>query len=186
LLFRYVHVSDDVRYMLDKLDFLEHPAFGDGRLGLTSVPGRDMARWETDPLGRDLRGFVGLRTHRIVCLLPSDELAALGAGELPGRAGEKGIAFSQLGIPDGHAPPDPAAFAALVRGALSELRDGRTLVAHCRAGFGRTGTFAACCLVEGGVEADAAIAAVRALRRYAVETRAQEAFVRAYVSSCRG
>lgn len=177
-------MNDDVQRMLDKLDFLEHAHLGSGRLGMTSVPGRDMARWETDALSRDIRAFVGLETHRIVCLLPTEELHALGAGELPSRAADAGIAFSQLAIPDGHAPPDPHAFAALVRRACSELRMGRTLVAHCRAGFGRTGTFAACCLVEAGMTAAEAIDRVRELRRYAVETSAQERFVHAYVSSC--
>lgn len=166
--------------MLDKLDFLEHEVLGGGRLGLTSVPGRDMARRETDPLGRDVRAFVGLGTHRLVCLLPAEELARLGSADLPALARARGIAFSHIAIPDGRAPSDAPAFAEVVSIVLGELRSGLTVVAHCRAGFGRTGTFAACCLVAGGLQPDAAIAAVRALRRYAVETKEQEAFVRAF------
>lgn len=173
-------MNADVQHMLDKLDFLEHHALGSGRLGMTSVPGRDMARWETDPLGRDMRAFVGLRTHRIVCLLPTHELVALGSGELPELARHNEVAFSQIAIDDGHAPPDPSAFAEHVRLVVSELRDGHTVIAHCRAGFGRTGTFAACCLVARGVPPSDAIAAVRALRRYAVETKAQENFVTSF------
>jgi protein-tyrosine phosphatase len=48
-------------------------------------------------------------------------------------------------------------------------------------GVGRTGTVAACALVEGGMTADDAIATVRAVRHpTAVETVEQERFVRSF------
>jgi protein-tyrosine phosphatase len=166
--------------LLDKIDFLEPPAFAGGRLGLTSVPGPDGARRIADALERDLRGFSELGVARIVCLLPDAELESLGAGELPRLAAEHGLGFDHFPLVDGHAPADGAGFAELVEATLAELRTARTVVAHCRAGFGRTGTFAACCLVASGVPPTEAITQVRSVRRYAIETAAQEAFVQRF------
>jgi ADP-ribosyl-[dinitrogen reductase] hydrolase len=60
------------------------------------------------------------------------------------------------------------------------LAAGQGVVIHCRMGLGRTGTIAARMLVEAGVPADAAIAAVRAARPGTIETAAQEGHVRRF------
>ena len=58
------------------------------------------------------------------------------------------------------------------------------VVVACMGGVGRTGTVAACALVRAGSTARQAIDAVRALRHpTAVETEAQERFVRRYAAS---
>ena len=161
------------------VDFLEHPLLGAGRLGMTSVPGRDrMLRGDpAEALERDVVALAELGVQHIVCLLPDDELHVLGAGELRERAAAHDIGFTQVPIHDGHAPRDTKAFNAAVSSALDLLQAGEIVLVHCRAGFGRTGTFAACCLVNQGLAPADAIAAVRALRRYAIESVAQERFV---------
>ena len=58
------------------------------------------------------------------------------------------------------------------------LRHGRNVLVHCRGGLGRSGTIAARLLVELGWPAADAIAAVRAQRKGAIETSAQEQHVR--------
>jgi protein-tyrosine phosphatase len=62
-----------------------------------------------------------------------------------------------------------------------ELRAGRHVAVHCRAGMGRTGMFAACLAREVlGLSGTEAIGWIRRLVPGAVETRGQEDLVRAY------
>jgi protein-tyrosine phosphatase len=70
---------------------------------------------------------------------------------------------------------------------LAEIRDGRragNVAVACMGGVGRSGTVAACALLEAGMTPDAAIATVRAVRHpTAVETVAQERFVRSFAAA---
>jgi ADP-ribosyl-[dinitrogen reductase] hydrolase len=59
----------------------------------------------------------------------------------------------------------------------SMLRQKSDILVHCRGGMGRAGTIAARLLVELGMTPAAAIAAVRAVRPRAIETRQQEQYV---------
>jgi ADP-ribosyl-[dinitrogen reductase] hydrolase len=59
------------------------------------------------------------------------------------------------------------------------LQHGGRVVVHCRGGLGRAGTVAARMLVELGSTPQEAIRRVRASRRGAIETPAQEAYVMA-------
>lgn len=64
---------------------------------------------------------------------------------------------------------------------LAELREGRHVAIHCRAGRGRAGMFAACLAREAlGLSGDEALAWIRELVPGAVETRGQEDLVRTY------
>ena len=59
------------------------------------------------------------------------------------------------------------------------LDAGENILVHCRGGLGRAGMIAARLLVEtGGVEPEVAIERVRAVRPGAIETGAQERWVR--------
>jgi protein-tyrosine phosphatase len=75
------------------------------------------------------------------------------------------------------------AFADLVTGVVDAVRGGKTVVVHCRGGLGRSGLVAASCLVVLGLRPAAAIARVRQGRAGAVETPAQEDWVRRFAGA---
>jgi len=84
------------------------------------------------------------------------------------------------------APPEPDQLDRIVGFILEQNRAGRKVLVHCGAGLGRSGTVAAAFLVHSGMGAAQAIARVRELRPYSVETREQEEAVEDYARRLRG
>lgn len=82
-----------------------------------------------------------------------------------------------LPVPD-FTPPAPEIIRKFLEHARFYRRQKQALVVHCAAGIGRTGTLIACYLVDRGMDADAAIAAVRKARPGSIETGEQEEAVR--------
>ena len=78
-------------------------------------------------------------------------------------------------------PPSPEQLDQGVEAITQALAAGKRIAVHCRAGLGRTGTLLACYLVHKGLQAEEAIAQVRAARPGSVETPSQVAAVRAYM-----
>lgn len=74
--------------------------------------------------------------------------------------------------------------------AVAFIRDvvakGGTVVAHCTAGMGRTGTILAAYLVGEGLPAGEALRRLRELRPGSVETREQEEILAAYAATLPG
>lgn len=154
-----------------------------GKLGIAMAPGRGdrtaEAVWARD-LHTDLRRLRHvLKAHTLVTLLTDEELTALGVEELGEAVAAHGIEHLRLAIKDGTAPSveQEDAAMALLHALVQRLEDGRTVVVHCRAGQGRSGTVAAMVAAALGDPPSAAIARVRAVVPRAVETVAQEAYV---------
>lgn len=171
------------------IDWLEPAQLGDrlpGRLGLTVLPGKHGASFRYPGrvyernLDDDLALLRGSGVRRLILLVDDAELRQWSDPRIVERGAIGGVEVIRHPIRDGRAPSS----ATEMRTILSEIRDGRAsagVAVACMGGVGRTGTVAACALVEGGMDAATAIATVRAVRHpTAVETAEQEAFVRAF------
>jgi protein-tyrosine phosphatase/nicotinamidase-related amidase len=153
---------------------------GPGKVGLTLLPGRrDLGR----DLDWDLAALQEEQVARVVCLVPSDELASYGAGDLLRQYAARGLRVHHSPIVDqGLSSLDE--MRATVRFIQDGVAAGENVVVHCVGGLGRSGITAACWLVAEGLPATAAIAEVRRIRSpRAVETDAQAEFVAAYQGS---
>lgn len=92
-----------------------------------------------------------------------------------GHAGHAAFEIIHFPIPD-MGFPTPRACAVVCRDIITRMERSAVLV-HCRAGLGRTGTIAACCLVVMGEEPARALQRVRAINPRYVQTPAQEQFI---------
>ncbi|MBK0394237.1 protein-tyrosine phosphatase family protein [Ramlibacter algicola] len=127
-----------------------------GRLWLASMPGR------FEPWSTFLAEASRLRIDEVVCLTPRDEIAtlspryhaAVATGELPFR-------WRQVPVPNFGVPPDREAFRQEVRQVASSLAAGESVLLHCAAGMGRTGSAAVCVLKALGLGTDDALQRVR-------------------------
>jgi ADP-ribosyl-[dinitrogen reductase] hydrolase len=156
-----------------------------GVIGMTFCPGKCGASGYGDVWSRDLECDLGAirawRPDAVVTLMEAHEFEPLGVAKLPEAFAEEFEGWFHLPIRDVDIPDQRFerlwVYAGhMLRGILQ--RGGRVLV-HCRGGLGRTGLVAARLLVELGLNADQAIAKVRRARPRTIETRAQEAYVRA-------
>jgi atypical dual specificity phosphatase len=86
-----------------------------------------------------------------------------------------------LPVPDFHAPT-PQQLAIGVAAVVSSVSAGERVAIHCAAGLGRSGTVAACYLVELGLDWSTAVENIRAARPGAIETAEQLAAVAAYAN----
>jgi ADP-ribosyl-[dinitrogen reductase] hydrolase len=163
--------------------------------------------WEPELLGRWIEAAPAATGAILVLPAPTGspdvharQLAAVGAAVLvslvePGEAARLGLDLGRLaracaahGTAFRHAPiadlavpgaDFEAAWADLGPRLAGELRHGRRLAIHCRAGLGRSGTVAARLLIELGLDPEQAVARVRVARPGAIETPAQERHLRA-------
>src|SRR5450830_1718429 len=149
-----------------RVSFLDPADHGlQGAIGLTVAPGARGLDADLD----HLQEHYGMKL--LVSLLEPKEYERFGIAELPQRARAKGIEHVRFPIPDWSAPPAArmSDFLRLIEKIVRRVRSGDTVVIHCFAGIGRSGTVAASCLVFLGLEPGAAIARVRAVRPGAVE-----------------
>jgi protein-tyrosine phosphatase/nicotinamidase-related amidase len=160
-----------------RVDWLDAASAGDGRVGLTILPGRrDRGR----DAGADVAHLSAERVTDVLCLLPDGELAAYGVPDLLARYRMAGLGVRQAPIAD-QSIPTLAEAKSVVAWLRARVGAGGRVVIHCAAGLGRSGTIAACLLRAQGASAEDAIARVRAARGpRAVETEEQAAFVRAF------
>jgi predicted protein tyrosine phosphatase len=155
-----------------------------GALGLTFAPGKTdpasrPAPWLRD-IATDLDAVVAWNARTVVTLIEPHEFKLL---EIPGLGDEirrRGLQWLHLpirdvSVPDARFEKAWPEHSATLR---ANLRAGDNVLVHCRGGLGRAGMIAARLLVEEGVEPEVAMATVRAARPGAIETPAQERWVR--------
>jgi hypothetical protein len=157
-----------------------------GRLGLTMAPGT-WSGWllgrDSTLLSRDIATLVDVHHAAALVTLQEDrEIAGLPGGDPRLEAARQGLESVWLPIPDGDAPRTPEKALPVVERTIALLGDGKTVVLHCLAGLGRTGTIAACVLTRLGTPVAAAMAQVRAVRPGAIQTLGQEEFVARFAS----
>ncbi len=152
---------------------------GRGRIGVTFAPGKnDRGDWARD-LDTDLDAIAAWGAKAVVTLLEPDELRWLAIPGLGAGVERRGMEWLHMPIRD-VSTPGPAFAAKWPEVSLrlhARLAAGESVVVHCRGGLGRAGMVAARLLTETGVDPEAAIARVRAVRPGAIETDAQEDWV---------
>lgn len=161
------------------------PAPGYGMVGITFCPGKKQkdamtGGWNRD-LGVDLDAIAAWGAAAIVTLIEDHELTALRVAEIGQMTRQRHMEWVHLPIRDVSVPN--ASFESAWRDAgetlRARLRAGFNVLVHCKGGLGRAGTVGARLLIELGMAPADAIAAVRAVRPGAIETAAQEAYVKA-------
>jgi len=156
-----------------------------GRIGMTFCPGKRQADalsgvWDRD-LDADMKAIKAFGAVALVTLMPDDELNSLHVSptRIRDAASGLGIEWHQLPIPD-QGVPGPSFEGVWVDAGkrLRELlKDGNSIVIHCKGGLGRTGTMAARLLIEFGVQPEIAVQSVRKARPGTIENRLQERYI---------
>lgn len=160
----------------------------DGRLGITLCPGKVDPLSVGGPWKRDLTADVeAIRTWGASCvltILESHEFDLLKVRRLPEAVRETGVIWLHAPIPDVSIPGRAfeAAWKTMGPRLTERLREGGSVVVHCRGGLGRAGMIAAKLVTIVGEDPRRAIERVRAIRPGAIETPEQEAYVLRQVS----
>lgn len=158
-------------------------AAGAGRIGMTWCPGRAehdlFASVPGAVLDAQLATIAAWRPGAFVSLIERAEFDWYGVSALPERASQLGLRHLHLPIEDMGVPD--AGFEQRWQVHGPELRrllyGGGSVLLHCLAGLGRTGTIAARLLVEIGMPPAEAVRAVRTARPGTIQTRDQERHV---------
>jgi protein-tyrosine phosphatase len=157
-----------------RVDWVQSPHIGPGRLGITICPGR---RDRDRNLEADLAQLRADGVDRLLCLSTEAEMDWAGVSELGRRAEAFGLDYRWLPVPD-QGTCSLSEAVDLVGWCRDGIKRGESVVVTCMGGLGRSGMIAACTLVDAGVSATDAIASVRAVRGpRALETSGQEQLV---------
>jgi protein-tyrosine phosphatase len=100
----------------------------------------------------------------VVSLLEHEEVSELGLQREAELCRSGGIDFISFPIPDRGLPESRREASQIAQLLAAGLRDGRSVAIHCRAGIGRSSVIAACVLICSGIEAEEALALIRASR----------------------
>jgi len=157
-----------------------------GTIGITFCPGKQGdslygSPWARD-LDMDLDAVKAWGALALVTLVETHELQSLGVPGLGVGVRSRGIDWHHWPIQDLDPPGEEfeRLWSVSAPSVLGILRSGGKVVVHCRGGVGRAGTVATLLAIELGDDPDSALRRVRKARPGAVETIAQERYVRSY------
>ena len=148
---------------------------GAGSIGVTFCPGKRQPGGMTGPWDRDLAldldAIEAWGAEAVVTLMEQHELAAVRVAGLGEAVEVRGLEWHHLPIVDVDVPDQRFEAGWLYTGLRlrHRLRAGGRVLVHCRGGLGRAGTIASRLLAELGQSPAAAVAAVRQVRRGAIE-----------------
>jgi ADP-ribosyl-[dinitrogen reductase] hydrolase len=156
-----------------------------GTVGITLCPGKQGdstygSGWARS-LEADIAAIRDWGATAVVTLIEEHEFELLSVEALPQAVRAEGLEWHWLPIPDVQVPDGRFGLRWEYAGLRlrQRLRAGERVLVHCRGGLGRAGMVAARLLTEFGMPGAEAITAVRSARPGAIETRAQETWVRA-------
>jgi ADP-ribosyl-[dinitrogen reductase] hydrolase len=168
------------------IDVLPLPSAGAsavGRIGMTHCPGRCRPdgrgrAWQRN-LAQDVAAIRAAGFGTVLSLVDDAELATLGAAALGHELQQAGMhalqfAIHDFGVPDAQAQ---AVWRGVQAQVLARLHAGESVLVHCAAGLGRTGTMVAVLLKALGDAPGVAIDRVRGARPGTIETEDQARFV---------
>lgn len=162
------------------------PLSGWGLIGMSICPGKQQpgarsGSWQRD-LDLDINAVKGWGAKAVISLMEMQEHDELGIEDLPEKIWGLGMDWIHLPIADQRAPDEIFLRRWQIFGKriVRMLAGGEGVFIHCKGGLGRTGTIAACLLIESGMTSEAAIDTVRRARSGTIETVEQERFVLEY------
>jgi protein-tyrosine phosphatase len=136
---------------------VEMPPDVRGSLWLSAMPGRYGTWREFEEKARTS----GLGV--VVCLTPRDEIEELSPDYAAAvQRGRASFDWVHLPVPNFGTPPDARAFRSAIQRIAERLQAGDSVLMHCAAGMGRTGSAAACVLKALGLSSQDALDRVRA------------------------
>lgn len=151
-----------------------HNTKNKANLSISCTPGKYKGSVITD-----INKIVAQNYNIVVCLLTWYELEQLHMLDYPEILQSKGITFLHLPVLDGNIPTmnemNP-----VIKKLVYKLLIGKNILIHCRCGYGRAGTLAACILLHFNYDSNEAIALVRDRRHGAIQTKTQEIFINQY------
>lgn len=165
-----------------------------GAVGVTFAPGKYQEAAMTGVWARDLDcDLAAIRSWGaayLITLIEPWEFDELRISSLPERARAHGLTWHGLPITDGEAPDGRLLerWKEIGPALVTSLMAGERVVVHCKGGLGRAGTVASILLLDTHTvaTADEAMLHVRAARPGAIETSAQEKFLRKWAKRTKG
>jgi protein-tyrosine phosphatase len=137
-----------------------------------------------DWLDGEMEGLSAQGVDVLVSALTDSELVELGLTCEPELAARAGLTYVSFPIPDRGAPATTAPMTDLVGNLKEHLAAGRFVVAHCRAGIGRSSLVAAAVLVQEGLSPEEAWERISAARGLTVpDTEVQQAWLAAFAGA---
>lgn len=155
-----------------------------GLLGMSACPGVRLDTLRRNPVRnvkKDIAAYQEWGANGVVTLVEEQELIEYGVPNLGELVQEAGMWWRHMPIVDFDVPAKEFEDSWSIEShqIRSALAVGERIVIHCLAGLGRTGMMAARLLVEFGMTPQEAIVHVRRVRPRAIQTPAQEEYVRA-------